>query len=324
MHSTIRKILITEKILLAILSAFVLFVFYKTSYIIYREKIHQPTHLNEKPQLLYEIYGNELDNPMGVIIDARGNLYVSDPGSHQIKVFENTGKTIGSFGKPGTGKGQLNYPYGLAIDNSGKLLVADPANRRVSVYNRTGKYIKDLVPPDNHLGLVRPGTITVDGKLIYISDLWGHQVVVIDDQGKLVRRIGSPGSEDGKLKFPQSVVVDKQHRVWVADTGNNRIQVFDGKGKFLFSISGQSNQLNLSLLRGMATDNLQRVLVADAVSSKILVFDSKGKKLFSFGGLGSKDEQFRYPMSLWIGRDGRIYIADRGNHRVQVWGYKGR
>lgn len=319
MHSTIRKILITEKILLAVLSAFVLFVLYKTSYILYREKTHLPTHLEDEPRLLYEISGNELDNPMGVVADSHGNLYVSDPGSHQIKVFEVSGKTIGAFGRPGTGKGQLNYPYGLAIDNSGKLLVADPANRRVSVYSRTGKFIKELVPPENRLGLVRPGTITVDGNLIYVSDLWGHQVVVINSEGKLVSKIGSPGSENGEFKFPQSVVVDKQHRVWVADTGNNRIQVFDRKGKFLFSISGKYN-----LLRGMATDNLQRVLAADAVSSKILVFDSKGNKLFSFGGLGSTEEQFRYPMSLWIAGDGRIYIADRGNHRVQVWGYKGR
>ncbi|HWJ02883.1 MAG TPA: hypothetical protein VNU93_04335, partial [Verrucomicrobiae bacterium] len=87
---------------------------------------------------------------------------------------------------------------------------------------------------------------------------------------------------------------------------------------------GEKNQLNLGLVRGMAIDSLQRVLLADAVSSKILVFDRNGKRLFSFGGLGSNENQLKYPMNLWIAKDGRIYIADRGNHRVQVWGYKGR
>lgn len=297
---------------------------FSTTIFIKQDRMFLPIHLSQRPQPLNVIYGNGLDNPMGVAVGSGGRLYVSDPESHQIKLFQTDGTPIGAFGKSGTGKGQLNYPYGLAINSAGKLLVADPANRRVSVFSTDGKFIKELVPADNTMGLRRPGALTVNGNLIYISDLWGHQVVVVDNQGKLVRKIGSPGSKDGELKYPQSVVVDKKHRVWVADTGNNRIQVFSREGKFLFGISGKDNQLNLSLLRGMAADSLERILVADAISSKILVFDSSGKRLFSFGGLGSEAQQFKYPMGLWIAKDGRIYIADRGNHKVQVWGYEGR
>lgn len=318
MKSTISKMN-----LLAVIAALVLTGFSTNFIYNYSGREKLPTRLDERPQMLYGFYGN-LDNPMGIAVGNRGNLYISDPGSHMVKIFNTRKQTARSLGQPGTGKGQLNYPYGIAISSSGNLLVADSVNRRVSIFSTTGKFIKDLIPANNQLGLLRPGAITVDGNLTYVSDLWGHQVVVVDSEGKLVRKIGSPGSEEGKLKYPQSMVIDAQHRIWVADTGNNRIQIFDRQGKFLFIISGEKNQLNLSLLRGMATDNLQRVLVADAISSKILVFDNRGNLLFSFGGQGKKEDQLKYPMGLWIAEDGRIYIADRGNDRVQVWGYKGR
>lgn len=283
-----------------------------------------PTQLNEKPIFLYELHGNGLDIPMGVAVDNHDHLYVSDPGSHRIKVFNTNGTPNETLGKPGTGRGQLNYPYGLAINSAGNLLVADSANRRILVYSTKGKFLKELVPTKNRIGLVRPGAITVDRSKIYISDLWGHQVLVVDCDGNLIRKIGSPGSKNGQFKFPQSVVIDAKQRIWVADTGNNRIQVFDKEGKFLFKISGKENRLNPSLLRGMVIDSLHRIFVSDAVNNRILVYDSKGNSLFSFGELGTQKQQFMFPMNLWIAKDGRIYIADRGNRRVQVWGYKGR
>lgn len=319
MQSTISKMNLIAVIVALALASLSTTIIYNRS-----DRVRLPIELNERPQLLFGIYSNGLDSPMGVAVNSRGNLYITDPGTHRIKMFKGSGKTIKSYGVPGTGIGQLNYPNGITINALGKLLIADPANRRVVMFSTSGKFIKDLVPANNRLGLVRPGAVAVDGKQIYISDLWGHQVVVVDSEGKLVRKIGSQGSGEGQLKYPQSLVIDAQHRLWVADTGNNRIQVFDRQGKYIFSINGKEKQLNLSLLRGMAADNLQRVLVADAITSKILVFDNKGKLLFSFGGPGKKDDQLKYPMGLCIDKEGRIYIADRGNHRVQVWGYKGR
>ncbi|GAW93590.1 6-bladed beta-propeller [Calderihabitans maritimus] len=287
-----------------------------------KEETVRPVKLADKPELLYGIYGNGLEKPVGVALDERGYVYVADAGSHQIKVFSPGGRPVMAFGKPGTEPGQLNYPYGLAFTPEGELLVSDPANERVSIYSRKGHFLKTLVSGGNDLGLIRPGGLTVKGDVIYISDLWGHQIVVVDGQGKLVRRIGRPGSGGGELRYPQSVAIDDQGRLWVADAGNNRIQVFDKEGNFLFMIGGENSPVSFGLLRGIAIDNLQRVLIADSINSTIRVFDPEGKELFSFGGYGEEETQFIYPIGLAVGEDGKIYVADRGNQRVQVWGYR--
>jgi len=75
----------------------------------------------------------ELNNPMGIALDAAGNIMVADK-SDRVQVFRQDGTFIRSVGRTGRGRGELNGPGGVAVDGAGNIVVADCKNRRVQVF----------------------------------------------------------------------------------------------------------------------------------------------------------------------------------------------
>ncbi len=283
-----------------------------------------PVEVSQSPQFLYSLHGGRdarLREPMAVTVDQAGNLYIADTGNDSVKVFRRDGKLLFSFGKSGSAAGEIDYPYGIAVTPEGNILVSEPPNGRITEFDSRGRFRRILVGRTNDMGLIRPGplAITPQGEIV-VADLWGHQVLVLNADGELLRRIGSPGNGTGQLKYPQGVAVDGEGRIWVADGGNNRVQVFDAEGRFLFKVEGPSEG-SFALVRGLAVDALGRVLVADAIAGRIWVLDDRGQGLFSFGDPGQGEGQMIHPIGLFIDRSGRIYVADRGRDEVQVWGY---
>lgn len=83
------------------------------------------------------------------------------------------------------------------------------------------------------LGLVHPTSLVWSGKFLYITDTGNDRVVVINNEGKLVKIIGEPGN--GKLQFikPTGITIDSDGYIYIVDSGNNRIQVLDSKDNFI-------------------------------------------------------------------------------------------
>ena len=111
-----------------------------------------------QPQVLIS---ESLEDPVGLTLDADGNLYISDRGSsHQIKVYSPVGKllrTIGHAGPPKAGPYDplhMNNPRGLAIDSNRHLWVAeeDFQPKRVSVWTLDGALVKAFYGPSEYGG----------------------------------------------------------------------------------------------------------------------------------------------------------------------------
>lgn len=126
------------------------------------------------------------------------------------------------------------------------------------------------------------------------------------------------------LARPRGVAVDAQGRVIVANTGMNRIDVFNSSGvlQFTFGAGGIGNGQFREPF-GVAVDAQGDIYVADSLNHRVQVFTAQGLFKFKFGSVGVGNGQFRSPLGIAVGADGKIVVADTDNHRVQVFSASG-
>jgi sugar lactone lactonase YvrE len=136
-------------------------------------------------------------------------------------------------------------------------------------------------------------------------------------------KFGSPGSLDGQLNQPWGIAVNPSTgNVYVADSLNNRIQVFDSSGAFVTKF-GSRGSLDGQFFTpcGVAVNpSTGNVYVADTFNNRIQVFDNKGAFITKWGSRGSLDGQFSATPSVAVNPStGNVYVVDIGNNRIQVF-----
>jgi DNA-binding beta-propeller fold protein YncE len=276
------------------------------------------------PQFLYSIAGKDataLVRPVGLGVGPDGRVYVADFGHHRISVFTNSGNYLFSFNT--TGDGKLVNAVHLAIKGN-EVWVCDRYYHAIYVFDLQGKFLRKFVPKNEKLAWT-PLAISFDAsgalRATDVGDTKKHRLVYFSEDGSRTVTIGSTGASNGaqdqpgKFMFPNGVAVAPNGDVYVSDGDNRRVQVFNGKGTFLRVVDTSG------VPRGIALDGKQRLYVADALAHMVNVYDAKGKQLTQFGQRGFGPGQFNYPNDLAIDKGGRIYVTDRENNQVQVWGW---
>ncbi len=168
------------------------------------------------------------------------------------------------------------------------------------------------------------GVAVSDGGLVFVADTGRDRIRVFGASGMLVAQWGGEGPLAGEFQSPSAVAwsragLDAPSRVYVADTGNNRVQVFDPDGEFRgqWGSAGQG-QGQFDSPRGIAVDNTGRVYVADTGNDRIQVFDSDGNFVRAWGTSGNGDEMLDRPAGISVrDADNAIFVADSGNNRIQ-------
>ena len=124
-------------------------------------------------------------------------------------------------------------------------------------------------------------------------------------------------TNDGQFLRPQHIAADDEENIYVADTGNAKIQKFSSNGKFLlsFGVRGVDNG-EFSSPTGIATYE-NNIYVVDSDLNIIQKFDSDGNFILKWGGEGSEDGKLLGPQGIHIDSDGVVYVADTNNHRIQ-------
>ena len=113
--------------------------------------------------------------------------------------------------------------------------------------------------------------------------------------------------------------------MYVADTGNSRIEKFDSNGGFLTEWGSEgTGDGQFSNPKDVAVDGSGNVYVADTNNDRIQKFDSEGKFLTEWGTEGSRDGEFSNPRGVTVDDSGDVYVADTGNHRIQKFDPNGR
>ncbi|XP_023213672.1 tripartite motif-containing protein 2-like isoform X2 [Centruroides sculpturatus] len=163
---------------------------------------------------------------------------------------------------------------------------------------------------------------------IYITDKWKHCIHVFNKDGEYLRQIGTKGRASSQFRSPESICVDGKGNVYVCDTCNNRIQVFNSNscyhhqiGVLLKKEGGKMRQNSMFQdPTGIAvTKDGTRVVVSDFGHHRIHVFSSLGDHLFTFGQKGNLKGQFLHPECVAVDNKGFILVGDSGNGRIQIF-----
>jgi uncharacterized protein (TIGR03663 family) len=138
--------------------------------------------------------------PRAAAVGPDGLLYVADSGNNRIQVLDPDGNLVRAWGSAGAGPGQFQEPWGIAVGDDGRVYVADTWNHRVQVFDPGGGYLSE----------------------------WGG---FMDIQGQA-------DGEPGVFWGPRDIGLDAAGHVYVADTGNKRVQVFSPEGEFVAQWGG--------------------------------------------------------------------------------------
>jgi DNA-binding beta-propeller fold protein YncE len=159
----------------------------------------------------------------GIAVGPEGAVYTVDAKMNRVQVFDNQGRFLRSWGRKGKGSGDFVKPMGLTVDESGNVYVADSKMRRVQKFDSQGRFLAAFTDR-----LQYPADVAIDpstGNLL-ILDAASHLIWEMSPTGQNLRSYGGPGRSSGQFVEPYGLSADGAGNVFVADTGNSRVQKF--------------------------------------------------------------------------------------------------
>ena len=260
----------------------------------------------------------------GIAIDKEDKVYVLNRGEHPVIVFDRDGNIVRSWGE-----GFFSRAHGSCIGPDNSVYCTDDRIHVVAKFTPDGKLLMTLgskghatdtgyvetfdfweslttivrgAPPFN-----RPTGVSISPKAeIYVADGYGNaRIHKFSAEGRLLLSWGEPGGEPGQFRLPHSVRVDRHGKVWVVDRENNRIQIFDGNGKFLTQWTDLVRPTDLFI------DEDDTVYVSE-LSKRVGIFTVDGKLLARWGNPGKKKEEalFLAPHAIAVDSRGDIYVGE--------------
>jgi len=223
----------------------------------------------------------------------------------------------------------------ITVDLAGKIYVTDENNHRIQIFDATKTYLATIgvtgVSGIDNSHLKFPDGVAVDssGK-VYVADTDNQRIQIFPAGGTIATSTigvtGVFGSANNKFSFPSGIAVDSSGKVYVADTGNHRVQIFPAGGTIATSTIGvtgvfgsANNKFNSP--SGIAVDSSGNIYVADTGNHRIQIFNSTRnyQATIGTGVAGSGNNQFNFPNGVAVDSSGNIYVADTGNKRVQIF-----
>jgi DNA-binding beta-propeller fold protein YncE len=185
--------------------------------------------------------------------------------------------------------------------------------------------VVDVVAGDpEYRFLVRPYSIVADSKdRIIITDPGSLGIHIFDFTHHKYKFISHTEGKE-RLRAPQCVTVDREDNIYVTDSEEGKIFVFNSSGKFKRAIGSlKGGEGYFKRPTGIAVDlDAQRIYVADTWRDSVLIVDMEGTVLKSIGRKGQAVGDFNFPTELKLSGD-KLFVVDALNFRIQVFDRKG-
>lgn len=243
-----------------------------------------------------------LARPHDLVLDPEGvRLYVTDMDNSRIVVMDPDKLTIIEI----FGENELDRPHDIVFDDQGRILVADTGNSRIAVYDLSGGQIRMAAEYTDRLSWTEGVALGPDGS-VYATNVGDNSAVKLL-AGRAVERVAGSGSAPGEFVRPHDIDVWRD-KVYIADPGNNRIQVFDLGLRPIRELRADFKEPKY-----MGLDEHGWLYVADQHHNLIKVFNDSEELVIQFGA-----DQLNYPEGVEVLGD-RIWISDTYNDRVVLY-----
>jgi sugar lactone lactonase YvrE len=211
---------------------------------------------------------------------------------------------------------QLSYPVRVQLGPGGEIFALDGKQRRIVRLGPEGVFKGYLEPaglPEPSSFVLRSFKIDSAGNM-YLLDIFGGRVIVLDPAGKYLRHIEFPG----KNGFFSDLAADSQGKIFLLDSVDSLVYVA-AKDSKEFSPLGQKLEGYVNFPSSIVVDKRGTIYLADQNGSGIVAVGQDGSFLGRAVVFGWKDGFLRYPAQLCVNDKGEVYVADRENSRVQIF-----
>ncbi len=263
-----------------------------------------------------------LKKPMGVHVEKDGKILVTDTGNADVHIWDPIGEDATSFSAEGSKF--FFKPISLTSDSTGRIFVTDSQADKVGVFDAEYKLIAYLAP---EIPFKQPSGICLNEKTnrLYVTDTHNHHIVVFDLQTlEFIKTIGRRGKEEGQFNFPSHIATNDDGNLYVVDTMNARVQIFDSEGNFMRAFGQFGDVIGMfARPKGIALDSEDHIYVVDAAFNNVQIFNQEGEPLLSFAEFGSDRGQLILPAGIYIDDEDFIYVVDSWNQRIVKYEYLG-
>lgn len=263
----------------------------------------------------------QFDTPFGVAIDNDGNILVADTANHRIQKFDSQWNFICMWGSEGAGNGQFGLAREIGIDSNNNYHVCDEFHDRIQVFDENGNYMYQYGIKGSGQGQFSlPQGIAIkqsaDGDRVYVCDTFNNRVQILDVQGNYIGQIGgTAGDGDYSFTYPRGVNIDINGDVYIADTFNHKIKVYNSSHVFQFSTSLNLVELEPCYPCQVLPLGDGRFILSDTGNSQLLLRTQN--TVISHIGL-QRTTNYAYSNVGGIATDssGNFYVSDSLNHRI--------
>ena len=264
--------------------------------------------------IYFDDRGGGIKQPEGVACNDKSVLVIGDTGNDRLLRYTLEEKNL----KAGTEIKipQLSNPIRVQLNSKGEIFALDGKKRRVVRINPDGSF-KSYVDPE---GMPAPAafvlrSVKIDtNNNIYLLDIFSARVLVLNSEGKYQKQIPFP-KEYG---FFSDLAVDPKGSVLLVDCVKAMI-FFSAKGSNSFTPLTRSLREYLDFPTNISTDSRGIIYLVDENGGGIVILGQDGSYLGRQLSAGWNEGLLNFPSQMSINEKGEVFIADRGNSRVQIF-----
>jgi tripartite motif-containing protein 71 len=283
-----------------------------------------------------DVGSGEFRAPLGIGVDAGGNLYVAEEDTNRVQKLDPSGGFLAKWGLEKTAGGELSSPEGIAVDaGAGGVYVTDN-HSRIEKFDTSGNFVSawgwgvtdgsaayQICTSGCRAGIAGSGSgqfgsplgIATDGANVYVADFNNKRIQKFDLGGARVAEWAIPGGQHPErvaVAAGKVYVTTRSATVWRFDTSGTPDNSWDGDGVTGSSGSGAGQ---LDWPEGITAD-ATGVYVADSKNQRVTKFDLNGGFAATWGTQGQGDGQFNFPYGI-LATGGSVWVADTYNHRLE-------
>ena len=268
-------------------------------------------------QIFVKIPPTQLGKPIKSINVEDGVNFVAFNSSEDLLVttyeeiiaFDKSGKMLYSIKNEA-----LSVPRGIAVDGD-NIYVTDYDNQCLLKFDKTGKLLKSVGQEESGEGeFYGPYGITVVGDQVFVCDYLNNRLQVFTSDLVFVRQIGSEGSGNGQFEGPFDITHDEEGNLYVTDSENHCVQVFNTQGKFLRFLTTQGD---ITAPTGICISGELVYISQEEENGQLFLYHKNGHKVFSFICVSGDD-----CICIWgiaIDQDGFIYACNVNKNEVTIF-----